>query len=250
MGGGQAGSPRSSRAWKVHGAKKTADTLWKTPEELGLKKLVGCVIFGAVTGEDLEKLKKTNESLVNGYGLKHSAEQQKWAYGKMTAYGSRIPKGGRRGNTYHAYTHILADTGNDLHTLFDLAKANHRYIRAIVETIDPDAAEAMCMNTGLDPMGTTMCNLHWDLDGLPEKNQTKKKTKTDTPEKTFKLPRNLLTVYQKLLVGRIQFLVYRMGYIGEDRTRVHMGIQCPGHAPSYASQTVFSAGREQQAHEL
>ncbi|KAJ7789785.1 hypothetical protein B0H14DRAFT_2626854 [Mycena olivaceomarginata] len=107
-----------------------------------------------VTGEDLEKLKKTNESLVNGYGLKHSAEQQKWAYGKMTAYSSRIPKGGRRGNTYHAYAHILADTGNDLHTLFDLAKAStgipfmNYYllptdtIRAIVETIDPDAAES------------------------------------------------------------------------------------------------------------
>ncbi|KAJ7816316.1 hypothetical protein B0H14DRAFT_2602799 [Mycena olivaceomarginata] len=142
------------KAWKVHGAKKTADTLWKTPEELGLKELVprdtphivegckrditilvdrktqtqvGCVIFGAVTGEDLEKLKKTNESLVNGYGLKRSAEQQKWAYGKMTAYGSRIPKGGRRGDTYRAYTHISADTDNDIHTLFDLAKANHRY---------------------------------------------------------------------------------------------------------------------------
>ncbi|KAJ7820880.1 hypothetical protein B0H14DRAFT_2599661 [Mycena olivaceomarginata] len=194
------------KAWKVHGAKKTADTLWKTPEELGLKELVprdtphivegckrditilvdrktqtqvGCVIFGAVTGEDLEKLKKTNESLVNGYGLKRSAEQQKWAYGKMTAYGSRIPKGGRRGDTYRAYTHISADTDNDIHTLFDLAKAN--------------AAKAMRMNTGLDPTGTTTCNLyachdymscgHWDLDGLPEKNQTKKKTKTDAPEK-------------------------------------------------------------------
>jgi hypothetical protein len=66
-------------------------------------------------------------------------------------------------------------------------------IRAIVETVDPDAAEAMRMNTGLDPTGTTTCNLyachdymscgHWDLDGLPEKNQTKKKIKTDASEK-------------------------------------------------------------------
>jgi hypothetical protein len=129
----------------------------------------------------------------------------------MTAYGSRIPKGGRRGDTYHAYTHISADTGNDLHTLFNLAKAStgipftNYYlslfvatqttdtIRAIVETVDPDAAEAMRTGTGLDPMGITTCNLyachdymscgHWDLNGLPEKNQTKKKTKTDAPEK-------------------------------------------------------------------
>jgi hypothetical protein len=129
----------------------------------------------------------------------------------MTAYGSRIPKGGRRGDTYRAYTHISADTDNDIHTLFDLAKAStgipitNYYlslfvatqttdtIRAIVETVDPDAAKAMRTNTGLDPMGTTICNLyachdymscgHWDLDGVPEKNQTKKKTKTDAPAK-------------------------------------------------------------------
>jgi hypothetical protein len=42
----------------------------------------------------------------------------------MTAYGSRIPKGGRRGDTYRAYTHISADTDNDIHTLFELAKAS------------------------------------------------------------------------------------------------------------------------------
>jgi hypothetical protein len=129
----------------------------------------------------------------------------------MTAYGSRIPKGGRRGDTYRAYTHISADTDSDIHTLFDLAKAStgipftNYYlslfvatqttdtIRAIVETVDPDAAKAMRTNTGLDPMGTTTCNLyachdymscgHWDLDGVPEKNQTKKKTKTDAPAK-------------------------------------------------------------------
>ncbi|KAJ7808150.1 hypothetical protein B0H14DRAFT_2609164 [Mycena olivaceomarginata] len=114
------------------------------------------------------------------------------AYGKMTAYGSRIPKGGRRGDTYRAYTHISADTVNNIHMLFDLAKAR---IRAIVETVDPDAAEAMRMNTGLDLMGTTTRNLyachdymscgHWDLGGLPEKNQTKKKRRKLTHQKNF-----------------------------------------------------------------
>jgi hypothetical protein len=66
-------------------------------------------------------------------------------------------------------------------------------IRAVVKTIDPDAAEAMCPNVGLDPMGSTQCNLygchdymscaHSDRDGVPEKNKTKKRLKTDTTGK-------------------------------------------------------------------
>ncbi|KAJ7452712.1 hypothetical protein B0H11DRAFT_1927266 [Mycena galericulata] len=166
------------KASNIHGVKDT--TVWRTPEDLGIKEV-------AVRPPILERCKRDITFLVD-----RKTQTQKWAYGSMVAYGSRIPKGGQRGDTYRAYAHVSANTDESVEQLFDLAKTADR-IRSVVETVDPDAAEALRSEAGLDPLGSTRCNLygcndymscgHWDRDGIPDANKDRKKKRTNATGK-------------------------------------------------------------------
>jgi hypothetical protein len=83
---------------------------------------VGSVFFGAIQDPLLESLKKSNYTVLDEEILARSADQQKWAYGSMVAIGSRIPKGGIRGDTYHPYDHVKAEDPDDTKMLFEHAK--------------------------------------------------------------------------------------------------------------------------------
>ncbi|KAJ6482306.1 hypothetical protein C8R47DRAFT_1197521 [Mycena vitilis] len=208
------------KTWDVHGADAVDTTAWWTPQELDLRELtaretphiiegckrditllvdtktqrqVGSIFFGAVTGTDLEDLQKANDSLLLDRNIKRSNAQQKWAYGSMTGYGSRSPQGGHRGDSYRPYPHVQAETEADVKQLFAHARAADTIV-SIVETMDPEAANVMRMDAGLDPLGATRCNLfgchdymscgHSDRDGAP-KDKSKKKKKVDPSSETL-----------------------------------------------------------------
>ncbi|KAF8216156.1 hypothetical protein K438DRAFT_1954805 [Mycena galopus ATCC 62051] len=188
--------------WSVHGANEADSTTWFKPEDLSLRvlsardaphilsgckrditllvdnasqKQVGSVFFGAIQDPLLESLKKSNYSVLHETSLTRSADQQKWVYGSMVAIGSRIPKGGIRGDSYRAYDHVKAEDPSDKKLLFEHAKAAET-IAAVIEVMDPDAAKALRPDIGLHPLGSTCCNLyrchdymscgHWDRDGV------------------------------------------------------------------------------------
>ncbi|KAJ7833105.1 hypothetical protein B0H14DRAFT_1169036 [Mycena olivaceomarginata] len=176
--------------WGVHGADKADSTMWFKPEDLNLRVLSardsphilnGCKRDITLLVDNASQ-KQSNYTVLDEESLARSADQQKWAYGSMVAIGSRIPKGGIRGDTYRSYDHVKAEDPDDTKMLFEHAKAAET-IAAIIEVMDPDAAKALRPDIGLDPLGSTSCNLycchdymscgHWDEDGVKPLKQAR-----------------------------------------------------------------------------
>ncbi|KAF8204367.1 hypothetical protein K438DRAFT_1819719 [Mycena galopus ATCC 62051] len=66
------------------------------------KEMVGGVGFNVFRQKTLDRL-IYNHHLVQVSGIKRRADMQRWAYGTMTAIGSRQPTGGKKGDGYNAY---------------------------------------------------------------------------------------------------------------------------------------------------
>ncbi|KAK6995638.1 hypothetical protein R3P38DRAFT_3288328 [Favolaschia claudopus] len=78
---------------------------------------VGGVRFKPFSEETLEQL-LYNHSLVIVRAIRRRAIMQIWAYGTMTAAGSRQPVGGAKGDTYGPYASHRGDTEDDAIALF------------------------------------------------------------------------------------------------------------------------------------
>ncbi|KAK6971899.1 hypothetical protein R3P38DRAFT_3336500 [Favolaschia claudopus] len=81
------------------------------------KDVVGGVRFKPFSEETLEQL-LYNHSLVITRAIRRRAIMQIWAYGTMTAAGSRQPVGGAKGDTYGPYASHRGDTEDDAIALF------------------------------------------------------------------------------------------------------------------------------------
>lgn len=68
-------------------------------------------------------------SRTQGVNLKRGKLFQPWAYGRMIPIGSRQPQGGRPGDSYTAYAHMISDAGDDLNMIFGHALVSHTYLQ-------------------------------------------------------------------------------------------------------------------------
>ncbi|KAJ7902527.1 hypothetical protein B0H14DRAFT_1138720 [Mycena olivaceomarginata] len=69
----------------------------------------------------------------------------------------------RRGDADSPYHHLKSDSEADIRLLFAHAKVAETIISR-VDVMDSDAAKALRLDVGLDPLGSTQCNLHCCLD--------------------------------------------------------------------------------------
>ncbi|KAJ7728417.1 hypothetical protein DFH07DRAFT_782205 [Mycena maculata] len=67
-----------------------------------------------------------NHQRVKVRAIRHREEMQAWAYGSMTGEGTRMPKGGRRGDGYGPYSSHKGDTPDDIKALFRQAVVSCR----------------------------------------------------------------------------------------------------------------------------
>ncbi|KAJ7507601.1 hypothetical protein B0H11DRAFT_1967892 [Mycena galericulata] len=83
----------------------------------GQEVMVGGVRFKALSPENL-KIMQDNHQLVRIRAIRRSADMQAWAYGSMTATGSRMPIGGWKGDGYAPYACHSGDSVEDIQALF------------------------------------------------------------------------------------------------------------------------------------
>ncbi|KAJ7431307.1 hypothetical protein B0H11DRAFT_2131475 [Mycena galericulata] len=83
----------------------------------GQEVMVGGVRFNALSPETL-KIMQDNHRLVRIRAIRRRADMQAWAYGSMTATGSRMPMGGLKGDGYAPYACHSGDTVDDIKALF------------------------------------------------------------------------------------------------------------------------------------
>ncbi|KAJ7464328.1 hypothetical protein B0H11DRAFT_2240724 [Mycena galericulata] len=95
----------------------------------GVEEMVGGVRFKAFTKKTLVQL-VDNHRRVKVRAIRRRAEMEAWAYGTMTAGGSRQPKGGRKGDGYGPYSCHRGDTPDDIKALFRLAVDNDLLVEA------------------------------------------------------------------------------------------------------------------------
>ncbi|KAJ7843062.1 hypothetical protein B0H14DRAFT_3456368 [Mycena olivaceomarginata] len=119
-------------------------------------KMVGGVRFKAFSDKTLEHLIH-NHRLVKVRAIRRCSIMQRWAYGSMTATGSRQASGGRRGDTYSAYACHRGDTPDDIKALFSEAMATDTIIAA-GNTICPGLKtrlEGLTATSGVNYLGRT-----------------------------------------------------------------------------------------------
>ncbi|KAJ7843565.1 hypothetical protein B0H14DRAFT_3689309 [Mycena olivaceomarginata] len=119
-------------------------------------KMVGGVRFKAFSDKTLEHLIH-NHRLVKVRAIRRCSIMQRWAYGSMTATGSRQASGGRRGDTYSAYACHRGDTPDDIKALFSEAMATDTIIAA-GNTICPGLKtrlEGLTATSGVNYLGHT-----------------------------------------------------------------------------------------------
>ncbi|KAJ7787382.1 hypothetical protein B0H14DRAFT_3505641 [Mycena olivaceomarginata] len=119
-------------------------------------KMVGGVRFKAFSDKTLEHLIH-NHRLVKVRAIRRRSIMQRWAYGSMTATGSRQASGGRRGDTYSAYACHRGDTPDDIKALFSEAMATDTIIAA-GNTICPGLKtrlEGLTATSGVNYLGRT-----------------------------------------------------------------------------------------------
>ncbi|KAJ7495883.1 hypothetical protein B0H11DRAFT_2226884 [Mycena galericulata] len=98
-------------------------------EHDGLEEMVGGVRFKAFSKKILAQL-VVNHRRVAVQAIRRREAMEAWAYGTMTAGGSRQPMGGRRGDGYGPYSCHRGDTPDDIKALFRHAVDNDILVEA------------------------------------------------------------------------------------------------------------------------
>jgi hypothetical protein len=94
---------------------------------------VGGTIFGAFTEEELQNLRKSRSSFPNSSGIDRGGQFQPWKNGEMLGIGSRMPSGGRKGDTYTVYRGMaIRDDIEMVRKLFKYAKVRSQYITIMI----------------------------------------------------------------------------------------------------------------------
>jgi hypothetical protein len=84
---------------------------------------VGGMIFGAFTEEELCFLRKDRDTFPKAAVIGRGRKFQPWRFGTMQAVGSRMPSGGRPGDTYTVYPGMeINDDVGQVRKLFKVAK--------------------------------------------------------------------------------------------------------------------------------
>jgi hypothetical protein len=73
---------------------------------------VGGAMFGAFTDEELANLEKDRKEFPKAESVGRGGQFQPWTQGMMHARGSRMPSGGRPGDTYTSYTAMKVADGD------------------------------------------------------------------------------------------------------------------------------------------
>ncbi|KAF8130448.1 hypothetical protein K438DRAFT_1999430 [Mycena galopus ATCC 62051] len=89
--------------------------IWRRPD--GVEEIVGGVRYKPFSKPTLARL-VSNHRLVKVRAIRRREILQRWAYGTMTARGSRQPIGGRKGDVYGPYACHRGDTRDDIKALF------------------------------------------------------------------------------------------------------------------------------------
>ncbi|KAJ6471204.1 hypothetical protein DFH09DRAFT_1220462 [Mycena vulgaris] len=109
----------------------------------GKEYLVGGVRFQALSEKTL-KIMQDNHRSVRIRALRRRGDMQAWAYGSMTATGSRMPMGGMEGDGYGPYVCHSGDSVEDIQALFRHAVDTDILITAaktIYQGIEHDLSE-------------------------------------------------------------------------------------------------------------
>jgi hypothetical protein len=90
---------------------------------------MGGMIFGGFSEEELQSLWENRSSFPSGSGIDRGGQFKPWKNGAMLGFGSRMPSGGRKGDTYTMYRGMaIRDDIEVVRKLFKYAKVRSLYI--------------------------------------------------------------------------------------------------------------------------
>jgi len=82
-------------------------------------------MFGVFTDDELVMLQHNRNELPRAAAVGRGGQFQAWKNGEMLGFGSRMPSGGRPGDTYTVYQGMeIMDDVNHIKKLFQHAKAS------------------------------------------------------------------------------------------------------------------------------
>ncbi|KAJ7745858.1 hypothetical protein DFH07DRAFT_963211 [Mycena maculata] len=129
-----------------------------------------------VFGKRIHQQLIANHRRVKVWAIRRREDMEAWAYGTMTGEGTRMPKGGRRGDGYGPYASHKGDTPDDIKALFRQAVDTDLLVEA-GDTICPGlkselawmTSEACVGRLGKHRLSTFECDnyiscVHWDED--------------------------------------------------------------------------------------
>ncbi|KAG1839137.1 hypothetical protein DFJ58DRAFT_749106 [Suillus subalutaceus] len=140
-------------------------------------KCVGGVIFNAFNDASLQEMCENHKAIVHNPSVQQGEVFQKWAYtGKMVPVGSRLAKGGRRGDGYSTYPLLCGDSEEHIHAIFRHARDAGALLQSVnganifycsnylsPQHFDHDASWSICSQ--LDKAGTAdewnFCYTEW-----------------------------------------------------------------------------------------
>ncbi|KAG6836756.1 hypothetical protein H0H93_003675 [Arthromyces matolae] len=127
--------------------------------------LVGAVQFNAIPPKTLSRLKQHHRNISTLPPLNRGYSFDAWRYGMMRAIGSRVPQGGRPGDTYTLYAGMEGRNEQEIRMLFGHAE-NADALVTIAQSIHPHytrdvgrASPADTSNLGMNRLGTTSNNI-------------------------------------------------------------------------------------------
>ncbi|KAJ3752741.1 hypothetical protein EV360DRAFT_88447 [Lentinula raphanica] len=129
---------------------------WKTARD---KKIIDFIWFGAFDNEMLSILQDNVVESTGVQAVKHGGQFQTFTSGKMVPVGSRIPSGGRPGDSYTSYSGLEASSQNGLDILFNQA-ATSVIMTSTAKLAHPELAHDLSLlSADCDRIGMTGANI-------------------------------------------------------------------------------------------
>ncbi|KAG1796501.1 hypothetical protein EV424DRAFT_1353125 [Suillus variegatus] len=130
---------------------------------------VGGVIFNAFNDTTLQELQDNHKAIATNPSVQWSEVFQRWAYtGKMVPIGSRLAKGGRRGDGYTTYPLLCGDSEDHIHAIFRHAHNADALLQS-VKFAAPYVAKNIKENSAaaeMNRLGTSGANIFYCSDYL------------------------------------------------------------------------------------